>query len=122
MHCVRRKEARNLWKEWIYIITCHKVFKHLKENTTKTPNYANEQQAKKIDSDTLKRGKDGSRLLTSEAALVASTAVQAMDASLTTKEEARNEQHQEPVQLEDGEEAERLSSLASSVDSSTLAI
>ena len=25
MQCVRCEEARNVWKEWIYIITCHKV-------------------------------------------------------------------------------------------------
>ena len=25
MHCVRCEEARNVWKEWIFIITCHKV-------------------------------------------------------------------------------------------------
>ena len=25
MHCVRCEEAHNVWKEWIFIITCHKV-------------------------------------------------------------------------------------------------
>lgn len=25
MHCVRCEEARDVWKEWLYIITCHKV-------------------------------------------------------------------------------------------------
>jgi hypothetical protein len=25
MHCIRVEEARNVWKEWVYILTCHKV-------------------------------------------------------------------------------------------------
>jgi hypothetical protein len=25
MHCIRVEEARKVWKEWVYIATCHKV-------------------------------------------------------------------------------------------------